>query len=48
MVVDPMGEIQTAEPGKDSILTVTIKRSLLEEGREKLPFWKDADSFTIH
>lgn len=48
MVVDPLGEAETAEAGKDTILTVTLKRKLLDEVREKLPFWKDADSFTIH
>jgi omega-amidase len=48
MVADPMGEMKHAEAGKDSILTVTIKRKLLEEVRGKLPFWKDADSFTLH
>jgi omega-amidase len=47
-VVDPMGEIQSAEPWKDTILTVTLKRSILQEVREKPPFWKDADPFTIH
>lgn len=47
MVVDPMGEIQPAEAGRETTLTVTLKRNLLSEVREKIPFWKDADSFMI-
>lgn len=47
MVVDPMGEILAVESGKEAIITVTLSRKQLEETREKLPFWKDADPFLL-
>jgi omega-amidase len=47
MVVDPMGEIIHHKKEEEDIFTVTIDKEPLQSIREKLPFWKDADSFMI-
>jgi predicted amidohydrolase len=47
MVIDPMGEILDTAHDRETILTCTLKKSLLLDTRAKLPFWKDADSFLI-
>ncbi|MCU0379799.1 MAG: amidohydrolase [Chitinophagaceae bacterium] len=47
MVIDPMGDILDTAHDQETILTCTLKKSLLLDTRAKLPFWKDADSFLI-
>ena len=47
MAVDPMGEILYHKNDEEDVFTVTLDRSHLEKTREKFPFWKDADQFTI-
>jgi omega-amidase len=47
MVVDPLGEVQQMEPGKEEILTITLNRNMLDHTRLQIPFWKDADPFLI-
>jgi len=48
MVVDPMGEILAEEVGGEAMVTYRLDKSLLEDIRKKLPFWRDADPFTIY
>ena len=48
MVIDPMGEILYQKEDAEDIFTVTLQKEKLIETRERLPFWKDGDSFTIH
>jgi omega-amidase len=47
MVVDPLGEVQQMEPGKEGIRTITLDRNKLDQTRQQIPFWKDADPFLI-
>ena len=47
MVVDPLGEVQQMEPGEEGILTITLDRNKLDQTRQQIPFWKDADAFLI-
>jgi len=47
MVVDPMGEVLYTKAHEDDIFTITLQKEKLEDVRTKLPFWKDADFFTI-
>ena len=47
MVADPLGEMVQMEPGKEGILTITIDRNMLDQTRQQIPFWKDADPFLI-
>lgn len=48
MVTDPMGEVLYQKEDTEDIFTVILKKDKLSDTREKLPFWKDGDSFTIH
>ncbi|MCW3074147.1 MAG: amidohydrolase [Flaviaesturariibacter sp.] len=46
-VVDPMGEVLYTKAHEEDVFTITLDKAHLEAVREKLPFWKDADSFEI-
>lgn len=47
MVVDPMGQVLAQITGKPGTETVVLDKNVLEEIRSRLPFWKDADAFSI-
>jgi predicted amidohydrolase len=47
MVVDPLGEVQQMDQGEEGILTITLDRNKLDQTRQQIPFWKDADPFLI-
>lgn len=47
MVIDPLGEILYHKKDDEDIFTITLKKDHLQSIREKFPFWKDGDSFTI-
>jgi predicted amidohydrolase len=47
MVIDPMGEILYCKKEEEDVFTITLDKGHLQTVREKLPFWKDADQFTI-
>jgi len=47
MIVDPMGEVLYTKAHEEDIFTLTLQKEKLEDVRTKLPFWKDADFFTI-
>jgi predicted amidohydrolase len=47
LVAGPLGEILYHREHDEDVHTLTLSRKLLDETREKLPFWKDADRFTI-
>lgn len=47
MIVDAMGEVLYTKAHEEDIFTITLQKEKLEEVRTKLPFWKDADFFTI-
>jgi omega-amidase len=47
MVVDPMGEVLYHKKDEEDIFTITLDKGHLETVREKFPFWKDADKFSI-
>lgn len=46
-LIDPMGEIIYRKSGEEDIFTYTLQREQLNDTRARLPFLKDADSFTI-
>ena len=48
MIVDPLGEIIYQKENEEDIFTYTLQKEKLNEVREKFPFWKDADSFSIN
>lgn len=47
MVVDPLGEKIYHKEHQEDIHTTTLEKSVLNEVRNKLPFWRDADNFLI-
>lgn len=47
MVVSPLGEILYHQSNQEDVYTITLEKTELENVREKLPFWKDGDSFLI-
>lgn len=49
LVADPLGQIlYEAAAGEEVIHTLALSRQMLQEVREKLPFLKDADHFTLY
>lgn len=46
-VVDAMGEILYQQKDTEDIFTITLDKDHLKTVREKFPFWKDRDRFTI-
>jgi omega-amidase len=47
MIVNPAGEVLYQKAYDEDIYTITFQKEELEKVREKMPFWKDADSFKI-
>jgi omega-amidase len=47
MVVNPLGEVLYHKQHDEDIYTITLQKQELENVREKMPFWKDADPFAI-
>jgi omega-amidase len=47
LVIDPLGQVLYHMADDEDVSTLTLQKDKLEEVREKFPFWKDADSFTI-
>jgi len=47
MVVDPLGEILYHKKDEEDVFTITLNKEHLQTIREKFPFWRDADRFTI-
>jgi omega-amidase len=47
MVIDPMGEILYTRAQEEDVFTVVLQKDTLDDIRNKMPFWKDADSFSM-
>lgn len=47
MIIDPLGEILYHCNDEEDIFTIALDKLHLDKVREKFPFWKDADRFTI-
>lgn len=48
MIVNPLGEILYQKANDEDIFTCALQKNILQQVREKFPFWKDADSFNIN
>ncbi len=46
-VINPMGEVLYTQAHDEAVFTITLHKQDVDDIREKLPFWKDADSFKI-
>jgi omega-amidase len=47
MVADALGQPLYHKANEEDVFTIALDRKHLEETREKLPFWKDADPFIL-
>jgi omega-amidase len=47
MIIDPLGEILYTKAQDEDVFTIVLQKDKLEEVRDKMPFWKDADEFSI-
>lgn len=47
MVIDPLGEVLYTKKDEEDIHTITIDKAQLNAVREKLPFLRDGDEFSI-
>ena len=47
MVIDPLGEILYQEVNREDVHTTLLSKEKLTAIRDKFPFWKDADEFSI-
>jgi predicted amidohydrolase len=47
MIIDPLGEILYHGVGKEEVYTHTLQKDRLTEVRQRFPFWRDADHFSI-
>lgn len=47
MIIDPLGEILYHGAGKEEVSTQTLQKERLTEVRQRYPFWRDADHFSI-
>lgn len=47
MIVNALGEILYTKADEEDIHTITLQKEHLTEIRNKFPFWKDADDFSI-
>jgi omega-amidase len=47
MAIDPLGEIIYHKKDEEDIFTIKLSKEHLKSIREKFPFWRDGDNFTI-
>ena len=47
MIIDPLGEVLYTKENEEAVHTVLLQKEKLRDTRNKFPFWKDADSFSI-
>lgn len=47
MIINPLGDVLYHKAQDEDIFTITLQKQDLDDIREKMPFWKDADSFKI-
>ena len=47
LVIDPLGQVLYHMADDEDVNTITLQKEMLEDVRNKFPFWKDADDFNI-
>jgi omega-amidase len=48
MVIDPLGEVLYYKQDEEDVFTIALDKTHLQAVRERFPFWKDADDFSIN
>lgn len=47
LIINPLGEVLYHMADDEDVFTLTLQKESLDEIRNKFPFWKDADDFSI-
>ena len=47
LVISPLGEVLYHMEDEEDVFTITLEKEMLDEVRNKFPFWKDADDFRV-
>ena len=47
LVIDPLGQVLYHMADTEDVFTITLQKEKLDEVRNKFPFWKDGDNFSI-
>jgi|SRR5437868_7133903 len=47
LVIDPLGQVLYHMADSEDVFTIILQKEFMVEVREKFPFWKDADDFSI-
>ena len=47
LVIDPLGQVLYHMADEEDVNTITLQKEMLEDVRERFPFWKDADDFNV-
>ena len=47
LVIDPLGQVLYHMADEEDVNTITLQKEMVEDVRNKFPFWKDGDSFHI-
>lgn len=47
MITDPLGNVLYQKANEEDVYTYTLEKDILEEVRNKFPFYKDADDFML-
>lgn len=47
LILDPLGAVLYHAPEQETVFTHTFQKEKLEEVRQRFPFWRDADHFSI-
>ncbi len=47
LVIDPLGQVLYHMADVEDVFTITLQKDVLNDIREKFPFWKDGDEFML-
>lgn len=48
LIIDPLGQVLYHMADEEDVNTITLQKEMLDDVRDKFPFWKDADDFMIN
>lgn len=48
LIIDPLGQVLYHMADEEDVNTITLQKEMLDDVRDKFPFWKDADDFLIN
>jgi omega-amidase len=48
LILNPLGEVLYHMADEEDVFTITLEKQELQDVRNKFPFWKDGDAFTLN